>query len=595
MFKELKSSTCQYLLYFSIALTIVLLMGPHGAEHLAQGTLVNPDSYMRLVRIQEALDHGRWFGDVVSGDVSGQGDVLPWSHLLDGLILLLRAPLRAIFQPDKALLWAGAISGPLSVGLLGVAGAWAVAPIAERAWLWIVPVGVAVAPATISYGQFGCVTHHLALAVLVVAAWGAGGRAAFGSVWGGGLTGLFAGIGIWLSPEAMPFGMMALGAVYLSWATRPVAPVALALAAGGSALLASIAFALIVDPPFTGRAAPQLDRLSITFLYLALITCALCWIPRGLMRIRLAVSARFGIVGFGLVAGLALWLALFPAYLHGLGALTTPEEAEVMSTFALEWRPLDTPNLFAMYALTGVLAVIGAVWLAIQQDRDLPRILWTFAALCGAACTGLAILHGRFGLYPAVAAAMLLPVIRSSPAVLRRGLAVRAGLVAGFFYVPYTVATVRDAARMVLGTVPSVEAEAYGARKADRCPVRSAATVLASYFGAVVLADVDDGPELLFRTHVGIVGSLYHSGAAGFMRARAAWRARELDDVPSELRATGAKYVLVCPGSPRTTLVDGPTTTLFDRLNDGDPPAWLHPLAHQPGSGWMIYEIASTH
>ena len=595
MFNELKSSACLYALYFFIALTIVVIMSPHAAEHLAQGTLVNPDSYMRLVRIQEALDHGRWFGDVVSGDVSGLGDVLPWSHLLDGLILLLRAPLRAIFQPDKALLWAGAITGPLSVGLLGVLCAWAVAPIAERAWLWIVPVGAAVAPATISYGQFGCATHHVALVVLVVAAWGAGGRAAFGSVWGGGLTGLFTGIGIWLSPEAMPFGMMALGAIYLSWATRPVAPVALALAAGGSALLASIAFALLVDPPFAGRAVPQLDRLSITFFCLAVITCALCWIPRGLMAIRLPVSARFAIVGFGLVAGLALWLALFPAYLHGLGALTTPEEAEVMSAFALEWRPLDTPNLFAMYALTGVLAVIGAVGLAIQQEKDLPRILWAFAGLCGAACTGLAILHGRFSPYPAVAAAMLLPVIRSNPAVLRRGPAVRAGLIACFLYLPYSVATVRDAARMILGTVPSAEAEVYGARMADRCPVRSAATVLAPYFGAVVLADVDDGPELLFRTHVRIVGSLYHSGAAGFMRERAALRARDLNDVPSELRATGAKYVLVCPGSPRTGLVDGPTTTLFDRLNDGDPPAWLHPLAHQPGSGWMIYEIASTH
>src|ERR1700690_2946142 len=143
MANELKSSACLYALYFFIALTIVVIMGPHAAEHLAQGTLVNPDSYMRLVRIQEALDHGRWFGDVVSGDVSGLGDVLPWSHLLDGLILLLRAPFRAIFQSDKALLWAGAITGPLSVGLLGVLCAWAVAPIAERAWLWIVPVGVA--------------------------------------------------------------------------------------------------------------------------------------------------------------------------------------------------------------------------------------------------------------------------------------------------------------------------------------------------------------------------------------------------------------------------------------------------------------------
>src|SRR5579859_5127392 len=88
-----KSSTFWHVLYFFTALTIVVLMSPHVAEHLMQGTLVNPDSYMRLVRIQEALDHGRWFGDVVSGDVSGLGDVLPWSHLLDGLILLLRAPL----------------------------------------------------------------------------------------------------------------------------------------------------------------------------------------------------------------------------------------------------------------------------------------------------------------------------------------------------------------------------------------------------------------------------------------------------------------------------------------------------------------------
>src|SRR5579864_4079022 len=98
MFNLLKSPTFQHILYFFTGLTIVVLVSPHAAEHLTQGTLVNPDSYMRLVRIQEALDHGRWFGDVVSGDVSGLGDVLPWSHLLDGLILLLRAPLRAIFQ-----------------------------------------------------------------------------------------------------------------------------------------------------------------------------------------------------------------------------------------------------------------------------------------------------------------------------------------------------------------------------------------------------------------------------------------------------------------------------------------------------------------
>jgi len=71
------------------------------------------------------------------------------------------------------------------------------------------PVAVALAPPIMGYGQLGGVTHHVALAVFAVGAWGAGGRAAFGSIRSGILLGLFAGFGIWLSPEALPFGMMA--------------------------------------------------------------------------------------------------------------------------------------------------------------------------------------------------------------------------------------------------------------------------------------------------------------------------------------------------------------------------------------------------
>lgn len=578
----------QYALYFLLAAGFVLLIAPHNAEHVIEGKLQDPDSYMRLVRIQEALDHRHWFGDVVSGDLSGLGDVLSWSHLLDGFILLLRAPLRLLFPPGEALLWAGAVTGPLSVGLLGMFCAWAVAPVAQRAWLWIAPVGVAAAPAIINYGRLGCVTHHIALAALAVGAWGAGGRAAFGSVRAGALTGLFIGIGIWLSPEAMPFGMMAFGAILLSWAVRPAPLVASSLAAAGSMLVVTIALALLLDPPPAGRTVPQLDRLSVTFLCQALIVCALCWLPRGLGAVRLSAASRFILLGSGLAAGTALWLALFPGYLRGLAGLVTQEQAAAFFGNIAEWRPLNTPSYFCAFALAGILAAVGALALAIRPERDLPALLWAFAGLCSAGGTLLAFLHARFAPYPAAGAAMLLPVLLSLSALRRRGPLVRPGLVAAFLCAPlflgWLLTTAADTGRL----------KALQADQA-RCPMQAAAALLAPYPGAIVLADVNDGPELLYRTKVKIVGSLYHSGIAGFMRLRAAWRARDLDHVPPALQATGAEYILVCPGASRMDLVDGPATTLSDRLNDGDPPAWLHPVTHEPGSDWTLYGIAPAH
>ncbi|MEI9983572.1 MAG: hypothetical protein WDN69_10440 [Aliidongia sp.] len=89
-----------------------------------------------------------------------------------------------------------------------------------------------------------------------------------------------------------------------------------------------------------------------------------------------------------------------------------------------------------------------------------------------------------------------------------------------------------------------------------------------------------------------IIGSIYHEGIAGFMRLRAAWNARDLERVPPEVRATDARFILICPGAPAgTAIVDGPTTTLLDRLNRDDPPAWLHSVAPAQESGWVLYEI----
>ncbi len=197
--------------------------------------------------------------------------------------------------------------------------------------------------------------------------------------------GLFAGIGIWLSPEAMPFGLMAFGAVFLSWATRPTPGTAGALAASGCVFLAIIAIGVLIDPPRAGRSVAEFDRISVVFLCQAAIVCALCWVPRGLAPLGLSWPLRFSLIGMAGAAGVALWLSLFPDYLRGLAGLMTPEEVAALFPSNAEWAPLDSPGLFWAVAGPGTLAVAAAFALAVWPRRNLAGILWACARACGTA------------------------------------------------------------------------------------------------------------------------------------------------------------------------------------------------------------------
>jgi hypothetical protein len=127
------------------------------------------------------------------------------------------------------------------------------------------------------------------------------------------------------------------------------------------------------------------------------------------------------------------------------------------------------------------------------------------------------------------------------------------------------------------------------------CDGAAAARLLAPAAGAVVLTDVNLVPELLYRTRILTVGSLYHRNAAAFMRLRAAMRAEPGDAVPEAVQATRARFVLACRGGPRSSLVqDLPKITLWDALIAGTPPAWLTEVAKDTQSGFVLYRVAPS-
>jgi len=123
------------------------------------------------------------------------------------------------------------------------------------------------------------------------------------------------------------------------------------------------------------------------------------------------------------------------------------------------------------------------------------------------------------------------------------------------------------------------------------CSLAQIAPLLAPAAGAVVLADPEATPELLYRSNAMTVGSLYQHGVPGYLRDREAWRSAPAAVEPTSVRATAARFVLFCPQPQRLALVaDLPPQTLWDALAAGTPPQWLK-LTGTDAAGWRLYRI----
>jgi hypothetical protein len=557
--------------------------GLMAAPGVLRGDVLNPDSAMRLVRLYDIVASGQPLHAVMR-DASGSGAIMSWSHFMDSLLLLLAAPLAGVLGWPGALHAAALAWSPLCMAGLGVAVAWAVAPAASRVTLCLAAIAVGMATATVNYGTLGIVHHHIPIAVATVMAWGwavrllaADGLGDRDAVAGGIAMGAWTAAGIWLSPEALPFALMATGAVWLDWLMNARRTNSMALLAAGLTMAALVALAWLVDPPAAGLMAAEPDRISVPFMLLSLGA---------------AVAALVAHCGLGRWAALAtggvaavLWLWAFPQVLHGTAGLMSAEEASAFFGRIEEMQPIDSMETALAYLPGGLLALISLLAFAWRRRPVVPIL---YAAACAAGMLALAVAHVRFAAYPAIAGALMLPVVlsaidRSALPTLFQSLG-RIACLVGLIGTP------------ALAPLAAVAADKQAAA-AKGCKLDGATALLANHPGVVVLADINDGPELLYRTQVVIVGSLYHRNIDGFMRLRAAWREMPGDEPGNApgaaFRATHATLVLGCPGGGRSMLLDGlPTETLLDRLAADQPPSWLRRVADAGPGGYVLYEVA---
>jgi hypothetical protein len=388
--------------------------------------------------------------------------------------------------------------------------------------------------------------------------------------------------------------MMAFGGVVLSWLFWPKALCGAAARVAGTTMLVVLLAALLLDPPYAGYGAVEIDRISVVWvgfgLACAVAGLALDWFGRAPRKPRATLA---GVA----VAALALgaWLAAFPQVALGMDGLQDAELVRVVAAQVTEMQPVTTAGR-ALTLLTPGFLGLAVLLLLARRSSGPARWLALYAALCMVAMLALGFLHLRFSTYSAVAGVVLFPVgmtlaAARPPATLR--------LVLGFLAVPSLAAgTLRLSLLLGFLLVPPLAASTLLAAPSGiasggpSCDGVAAVPLLKQAAGAAVLTDPNLVPELLYRTRILTVGSLYHRNAAAYMRLRTAWRAEPGDVVPEAVQATRARFILACRGGQRSPLVeDLPKTTLWDALIAGTTPAWLTAVAEDVQSGFVVYKV----
>jgi hypothetical protein len=563
-----------YLLLFALSAGLNILLGLKAWPAVLGGSLNDPDSYMRLLRIEQGIHAGHLLTNVARDD-SGAGVMVEWSRLLDIILWVMAAPMAAFIGWHRALFIAGAMLGPLGVGALGAVLAWVVEPFAARRYLWTAAVAAAILPGLLTFAAPGVVHYHILLLVLIAATAGLVARAWMDDTWPAFLAGLSGGFAIWLTPETMPFILMCFAALMLRWTQWRMGGTLTACAAGFFDVLG---FALFIDPPAGGYGVPEIDRLSYVYLVLALLllagTAGLWWMETHMKRYRVPAGLALMAVVLG------IWVAAFPHVAMGPYGIMSPDEMHKFFGVMLELQPVHGASAVA-YLAPGALALAFALAQA-RQARG--RLLWLYVAACSAVAL---VLGQRFILFVGFSAgigAALLPMAMSEVSLRldakpMLAMLARLAVLAAVLGVPE-----------LAGLAP-VHAAPGESGHYPSCSLRHIGPFLAPEAGKIVLTQAEDTPELLYRTQVDTVGSLYQHGVPAYLRQRDAWRAVPGAAEPPAVLATGAAYVLFCPQAGRyTPVADLPKTTLWDALEAGRPPAWLAPAGSGP-DGWVLYSV----
>lgn len=592
-------------LVFALAVAVLFsLLVVRVVPELLQGRLVDTDSYMRLVRVRRLTESWGWFDATIPRSDAPFGETLHWTRPVDVLLLLGAGVLRPLLGFPRALHVAGVALSPLLLIAVCFTAAWAVRPLAGARVRYYTMIAVLAQVGAMGYALPGRADHHMLILLAFVAMHGAAIRLLLdpaGSVWGWS-TGAWAGLGVWISTEFLvPVAVLILALTGI-WILRSGDLAARARSAGAG-LVGLTAVAVILEHPPSALFAPELDRVSIVHL-VAFALVALFWVVAASRRMSdLGPGGRLLLAGIGGGVGLGVMLAIYPRFLGGPMANVDPELKRSWLPFLTEFQPFLVPHGVA--DVGRIIAYMGTALMAatvaargLRVDRGTRRFdVWVLLGLGLLAFVPLGIRWVRFVMYAELLGVLgAMDLLSRALAALghRPGprLAVRRAFTAAAII---TGPLLLGAGVMALGGEVGEAVQAPAATQTQGCSVEGLVAALDDPGGLgdrprIVLAHVDLGPVLLYRTPHSVVATPYHRNARGILDARRIFETTDPDVARRMIEERGVEVVVTCGVEARPGL-PGDAAPFVTRLRTGDAPDWIVPLQPRPDLGiWQVVD-----
>ncbi|WP_447968954.1 hypothetical protein [Nitrospira sp. M1] len=605
-----KPQSVTYFLIF-LLLIIQLLWFLKGPVPLLEGGLVGSDSYMHLNRVVQLVESGEWFSSVYPRSNAPYGETLHWTRLMD-ILLISGASVASIVVPfSTALHWWGVLLSPVLQIVALVSLVWVMRPIFDREHQLLAGGVFLFHPALLQSFFAGRPDHHGFLVVCFIVLLGLTFRI---------MTCLpfarwcvFAGIvatgAIWASVESLValsvcISVLAMGWVWYGqdWGIRNLIVT--------STLSVLTCVALLVDRGIWQFFHDEYDRFSVVH-WSVLSLIASFWIVMCLVERlwdRRATSLHRLLLGIiGIVVVLSIQWMLFPKFFQGPLVDVDPQFITLFWNRIAETQPLISTEFwqfgrFILYLGIALPAIPYLIWLVFKESNDSYRLFWLLIAVGIFVFLPLTLHEMRWAAYAELL--MVFPYTHLMGRVLQR--------IAGSFSMPW-IAVVKmsivfvSAMWFLLVGAKMIEAEDHGVSTttSHNCPVIPLSKYLNDPAGfgrqnQMILAFVDFGPELLYRTSHHVIMTPYHRNVLGNLDGFQILSDSTGNLAKRLLQTRGVDLILTCPSSPaESSFFQSPDNplSLYDRLNQGRFPQWIREV-NLPASldeHFKLFQVQKNH
>ena len=551
--------------------------------------LMGTDPYTRMVRAQELFDGGDWYDSTMERSNSPYGEELHWTRPMDVIIVGGAGILEQFMEREKAFelsgLYVSLVLGVISVAAMLWAAsymfAWDVTPLALILFFSQLFV--------LQYFNVGRPDHH-SLIILLFIVFFSGAFRLLGETQKGAwaiVAAVAAAIAFWVSVETIVLPALLallLTVVWLIYGDDSMER----LSSFSTILVVLTGIFLVIERPLSGLMTVEYDKISIPYFFLF---AALAMFAFGGRYLR--TGKRYGRILYTLISGsglLYMLLRFYPEMIKGPFSGVNPEIVSLWLSKVNEVQSIFKVDIGSAISYVGLplVGIISLSYFLIRRKMQKPAV-WSFILLGLLIYTILGIYQIRWiayaqilSVFPAVffIKQIFIRIEKIDSGKLR--VLLRAGTVL-LLCMGFVVVSILYPSEVGKEQAPE-EGEASLREVCEWMNLQD--------FGEepVILAHIDAGPQILYRTHMRVIATPYHRNDEGILFYFNVMAEEDMEKLKPMLKGRSVELILQkIPGGCNDGAKED--SSFREKLMSGNTPDWINEVKlPEEMKGYRLYE-----